>query len=86
MRSNVHALKNRPYLPPRIRKAFESWGDLLVIAELAGLDASGRSLDRVFLGHLVAEIGGTLEDLVFLSDTGVISTKKISDWESSVAA
>jgi hypothetical protein len=87
VRSNIHALKNRPGdAPAKVREAYESWMDLLAWAKTVGLRASPQTLSRTFLGHLLLDKSGGIDDLAWLSSTGIVSNEQIIDWELSVTA
>jgi hypothetical protein len=87
MSSNIHSLKNRPGdAPKKVREAFDSWTELISWAKAVGLDASTQTLSRAYLGHLVLDKQGGLDDLAWLAATRVVTTQQIIDWELSVSA
>jgi hypothetical protein len=86
MSSNLHALKNRPDVPRRIREAFDSWELLTVEMKREGLFVEPRTEIRVFLSWLFNECQGRQEDLSYLEAAGLITDDDIIDWELSVAA
>lgn len=86
MRSKIHSLKNRPYLPAKVADAFDSWKELLDLAEEVRLYPSANTLARTFLGHLITDKGGSISELAWLEKAGIVTDDQIIDWETSVAA
>lgn len=86
MRSKIHALKNRPYLPEKVREAFESWTELMAEAKAARLFPSEQTLTRTYLGHLIVDKGGSISELAWLEKAKIITDDDVIDWETSVVA
>ncbi|MBK5238856.1 MAG: hypothetical protein JJE28_07075 [Actinomycetales bacterium] len=85
MSSNIHALKNRPDVPPRVREAFTTWKLLMVEMKREGLDPESRTEIRVFLSWLWDECGGRENDNNYLKWAGLITNDDIIDWEEWAA-
>ena len=83
MSSNIHALKNLPDVPRRIREAFTTWSPLMAEMKQAGLYPEARTENRVFLSWLFDECQGRQEDLAYLEASSLITHLDIIDWETS---
>jgi hypothetical protein len=85
VKSNIHALKNRPYVVPAVASAFELWSELAVESKQVGLHPEPHVETRVFLSWLMDVCEGSLADLAWLESVGIITDDQIIDWETWVA-
>lgn len=86
MKSNLHGLKNRPYLRPHIRAAFEPWALLEQDMKVCELYPNAQTEVRVFLSWLMDEHAGELSDLAWLLAHDYVTNAQIIDWERSKVA
>ena len=84
MSSKIHALKNRPDVPPRVREALATWKLLRVEMKREGLDPEARTETRVFLSWLWDKCDGRENDNNYLAST-VMTRADIDDWEEWAA-
>jgi hypothetical protein len=80
--SNIHGLKNRPYLRPAVAEAFKSWHLLEVASHHESLYPDARTEIRVFLSWLMVDCGGALDDLEWLEQIGILTDDDVIDWET----